>query len=114
MAMTQRQGGHLTWPKHYLTYFIKNYLNKQTDACALIVPTQRLDSSTKTSMKGGDKNKQTEVASIPIMRCPHEDNRRAAGEAKKQKHTASAQTTNRTTHNNHNTALPQLLPCVFD
>eukprot|EP00957_Ditylum_brightwellii_P129992 9914329-Ditylum_brightwellii.AAC.1 len=64
-------------------------------------------------MKGGDKNKQTEVASIPILRCPSKDNGRAAGEAKNQTHTAFAQTTNRTTRNNRNNALPQLLSCVF-
>eukprot|EP00957_Ditylum_brightwellii_P035639 2702137-Ditylum_brightwellii.AAC.1 len=34
-------------------------------------------------MEGEDKNKQTEVSSILVLRCPHKDIGRAAG-AKKQ------------------------------
>ena len=50
-------------------------------------------------MVGGDKNKQTEVPSIPVLRCPHKDNGRAAG-AKKQ---PSAQNF----HANHQPHRPQ-------
>eukprot|EP00957_Ditylum_brightwellii_P131260 10011327-Ditylum_brightwellii.AAC.1 len=44
-------------------------------------------------MEGGDKNKQTEVATI--MRCPHKDSRRAAGAEKQPK-----------THNFHTSHQP--------
>ena len=113
--MTRRNDGHLTWPKHYHTAvktielnFNKNQILvlyqkllklKKADACALIVPTQRLDDSAKASMYGGEQNSKQWSYQSPHAKTERDE--------KQPKAKTSTRTTSRSNHQPHHPQQPQ-------
>ena len=82
--------------------------------CAIIVPTQRLDDSAKTSIKGGDQKSKQRLHD-PTQTAGDTEGEKQPKAHNNQPHQPTAAPTNsRTTHNNRNNAHPQILPCVFD